>query len=178
MYDLQKIAGECIAELKAIDIPIQDGKIREIIAVQLDKDGYVGHCIVTKDGGFRIEIWEEMLSDDVRLVALKSLVCHELLHTCEDCMNHRGKFRRYLRKVDKYYDYGMMTGDDDYLNPSKPVLVKIQCSKCKYIQLYRKEENYKNIMQLYRMSDNLLPRCPYCRGMMVLIKDKDVNVAD
>ena len=67
MYDLQKIAKECIAELKATDIPIQNEKIREIIAVPLDQDGDAGHCTVTKDSGFRIEIWEGMLSDDVSL---------------------------------------------------------------------------------------------------------------
>ena len=50
-----------------IDIQLQDEKVREIIAVPLDKDGDAGHCTVTKDSGFRIEIWEGMLSNDVSL---------------------------------------------------------------------------------------------------------------
>lgn len=169
MHDLQEIARECISELKAIDIPVQDDKIRAIAAVPLHKDGYKGHCIVTDDGGFRIEIWKEMLKDSVRLTVLKRLICHELIHSCDGCMNHMGKFRRFARKVDKHYDYNLMTGDDDCLHPEKPVLVRLQCSKCKYIQLYRNEENRNSIMEMYNMSENLLPRCPYCRAMTVLL---------
>lgn len=172
MHDLQNIAEECISELKAIDIPIQDEKIRDIIAVPLDEDGSTGHCIVTEDGGFRIEIYNEMLGDSVKLISLKRLVCHELLHTCEGCMNHRGQFRRYSRKVDKFYGYGMMTGDDDYLHPEKPILEKLQCPKCKYICIYRNEKTSASIKRMKNISDNLLPRCPCCRAVMVSLPNE------
>lgn len=166
MHDLKKTAEECIRELKAIDIPIQDEKIRNIIAVPLHKDKCVGHCIITEDGGFSIEIWNEMLGDGVDLITLKNLICHELLHTCDGCMNHKGTFRRYSRKIDKFYDYGMMTGDDDYLHPEKPVLDRFQCTKCKYIHLYRKESNSQNARAIKAISENLLSQCPYCGGKM------------
>lgn len=172
MHDLLKIAEECISELKAIYIPIQDNKIKEIVAVPLDKDGYVGHCIVTEDGGFSIGIWEKLLIDSIELTTLKGLICHELLHTCDGCMNHRGKFRRHSRKIDKYYNYGLMTSDDDYLHPEKPVLEKLQCPKCKLICKYRNEETCAGIRKMKSISENLLPRCPYCRTVMMLLPNE------
>lgn len=172
MYDLQKIAAECINELKAIDIPIQDEKIEEIVAVPLDEDGCTGHCIITDNGLFKIEIWHEMLNDGVRFTTLKRLICHELIHTCKNCMNHRGEFRRYARRTDKHYSYGLMVGDDDCLHPEKPVLLTLKCPKCKYTQIYRNEKHYKDIMEMYDISENLLPKCPFCRAVTVLVSNE------
>lgn len=168
MHDLKNISEECIRELKAIDIPIQDDKIREIVAVPLDKDGCEGHCVITGDGGFRIEIWQEMLNDNIiNPVILKSITCHELTHTCEGCMNHCGKFRRYLKKIDEFYHYGMMIMYDDYMHPNEQVLDKLQCTKCGFIQLFRKKANSKNIRDARSLSPDLLPRCPYCGGKTI-----------
>lgn len=166
MHDLQKVAAECISELKAIDIPIQDEKIKEIVAVPLDEDGCDGHCLIINEDKYRIEIYEKMLDNHVRLVSLKRLICHELLHTCEGCMNHKGTFRRYSRKIDKIYNYGMMTGDDDYLHPENPILDKFQCTKCKYIYYYKKKENSDEARAVKALSEDFLSRCPFCGGKM------------
>lgn len=170
MHDLAIYAEECIRELKEINIPIRDGMIERVAAVPLHEDGRKAHCITLDNGNFSIEIWERMLDDCVEIVRLKSLICHELIHTCIDCMNHAGTFRRHARKIDKAYNYVLMTGDDDPFHPSKPVLDKLQCGKCKFIQLYRIKENSENIRALKEVSKNLLPLCPYCRARMVYVK--------
>jgi len=171
MYDLIKTTEECIMELKAIGIPIRDDKISSISPVPLGSNDHIGYCRVTPDGGFQIGIWEEMLASNIQLNILKGLICHELLHTCDGCMNHKGKFHRFSRKIDKHYDYGMMTDDDDYLHPERPVLTRLQCPKCKYICIYRNGETYKKIIKLADISENLLPRCPYCHTVMTFLHD-------
>lgn len=67
-----------------------------------------------------------MQDDCVGIVRLKSLICHELIHTCIDCMYHAGQYRRYARKADKTYHYWIMTGDDDLFHPENPVLDKFE----------------------------------------------------
>lgn len=145
MHDLAEYAEECIRELKEINVPIRNDMIERVDAVPLHEDGCRGHCITLENDSFSIEIWEKMLDDCVEVVRLKSLICHELIHTCVDCMNHAGQYRRYARKVDKTYHYLIMIGDDDPFHPGNPVLDKLQCSKCKFIQLYRIKENSENI---------------------------------
>lgn len=173
MHDLAEYAEECIQELKEINIPIRDDMIERVVAVPLHEDGCRGHCITLENGSFSIEIWEKMLDDCVGIVRLKSLICHELIHTCVDCMNHAGQYRRYARKADKTYHYLIMTGDDDPFHPENPVLDKIQCRKCKFNQLYRIQENSENLRCIKSISRGLLPLCPYCRARMVYIEKSE-----
>ncbi|MCM1258589.1 MAG: hypothetical protein NC307_12135 [Roseburia sp.] len=168
MRNLQLIYNQCINELISIGIPIQKDKIKEILAVPLHEDGGYGHCSITDNGQYRIEVWDKLLEDNVSLKILKKIVCHELLHTCPDCMNHRGQFRRYARKVDKKYDYQLMVYEDG-ISLEKPILNKLQCPKCKCILHIRDDERSKSINSLKMISIGLLPQCPFCRYRMVEI---------
>ncbi len=166
MRDLQQIYKECIDELKFIGIPIQDGRVEEILAVPLHEDGGSGHCFLVDNRQYRIEIWDKLLEDEVDIKILKKIVCHELIHTCPECMNHRGQFRKYARKVDKSYSYELMTYDDD-IYQKKPILNKLQCPKCKCISIIRDERSSKSINSLKLTSTSLLPQCPFCFSRMV-----------
>ena len=101
MHDLEKIAQECIKEVKAARIPVQDDRIVLITAKKI-KDW--GVCVATPRR-FEIYINLRLLSDQCPVKSLKETMIHELIHTCPGAYDHGELFRHYARIMDERYGY-------------------------------------------------------------------------
>lgn len=129
MYDLQKIAEECIKKTKDIGIPVQDDKIVEI---KFARTNAQGRCLLTTEGEYYIRISPLYDDEKIDICELESTVMHELLHTCPDCIRHTGKWMEYAKKVRNVYGYDIFSHKTTYdlRHRDKPVLHRMKCPKC------------------------------------------------
>lgn len=103
MKNLYEVASICMYELESIGIKY--GKIMNF-TVNYRATTRWGQCR-RKNNGYYINISEKLLQDNAPLEALKDTIIHELLHTCEGCMNHGEKWKKYAEKVNKTYGYNI-----------------------------------------------------------------------
>lgn len=164
MKDLEKITKECKRKLEAINIPF-------------NKD------VVVKAGKLRTGVWgsyriyENMIildpvftDDRMQRFATESVLIHELLHSCNDCISHSGLWKYYARKVNRTYQYKITRCSDYKPYMSKELLGEFmqrfkyvaQCEGCgTYVTQVR-------ISDFIRNMDNY--RCCACKGKFKRIK--------
>ena len=98
-WNLEKIAEDCELELKKIGIPI--GKIMEVI---IYRDKYVfGRLDKIHTGRFILYIPNAYRNPKHKLEEVKTIICHQLLHSVEGCMDHGKTWEKYAKKVDREY---------------------------------------------------------------------------
>ena len=78
MRNLAAIGIQCEKDLVGIGIPI--GRIAEY-TVNTRAKTRLGQCVSRRSGGYRIEVSEVLLRDDVPLDELKNTIYHEQIHT-------------------------------------------------------------------------------------------------
>lgn len=109
MRDLQKLFRQCCEELDVIGVPYSHN-ITKVSANGRYTTRY-GNC--TKycgDGHYEIQIAKFLLSDkltDDRIV--RATIFHELIHTCDGCMNHGERFHYWGNLVSDCYDVEITT---------------------------------------------------------------------
>lgn len=101
--DLYIIAKECMDELEAIGI--QYGKIMNFEINYRAKKRW-GQCRY-KNGWYTINISACLLENSVPIESLKDTIIHEILHTCEGCMNHGNNWKIQAEKVNRAYGYNI-----------------------------------------------------------------------
>ena len=90
----------CIRDLEIIGI--QPGNITKFIVNTRAKSRW-GQCRKLPNRTFEININSDLLRDDIPIDGLKSTLYHEILHTCDGCMNHGEKWTALAAKVTRYY---------------------------------------------------------------------------
>lgn len=97
--DLNKLFEETLQDVKNAGI-----KPGNILSVTSEKDGRKewGRCI-KRDGGFDIKISSRVLCDDIDDMGAKDTIAHEILHTCDSCMNHGKLWKLYADAVNATY---------------------------------------------------------------------------
>ncbi len=112
MKDLVKLTKECQAELESLGIKC--GKIRKLIVNTRAKKQW-GSCKKVSDGVFDISISQRLLCEGANDKAVKSTICHELLHTVEGCMGHKGKWALLANTVNLRlgYDIKRVTSNEE-----------------------------------------------------------------
>lgn len=103
MRNLNKVAKECMIELD--NIGIRYGKIDRFEVNTRAKSRW-GRCKKV-NRGYIIEINVDLLDERNDINGLKNTIIHELLHTCEGCMNHGKEWKRLADKVNRHYGYGV-----------------------------------------------------------------------
>lgn len=103
MLDINKLFNNVLNDARAIGVPISN---RIIPIIFIDKEMYdrVGACYKYHFP----ERYEIHLSEDVLRAKendIKSIIAHEILHTC--CMEHKGKWKLYQIKMNKYLSYNI-----------------------------------------------------------------------
>ena len=104
MRDLKKNADECMRELNSLGIRYANS-IEFIVNVRAKKRW--GQCRRKPDGTYVISINVELLKEKNDLRGLRDTIIHEILHTCEGCMNHGKKWKRYAERVNKAFGYNI-----------------------------------------------------------------------
>ena len=98
MKDLMRLAGECERELAALGI--RCGTVCEWSVNTRAKSRW-GQCREIAPGQFAISIAASLLQDEVDETAVKSTILHELLHTVEGGMGHKGRWRELADRVNR-----------------------------------------------------------------------------
>lgn len=152
MKDLQKIAKECIEELNAIGI--KQGKILRFEINTRAKKRW-GQCRMTPNG-FTINISYRLLGDSVDIMALKNTIMHEILHTCNGCLNHGAEWKRYADKVNRAYGYNIKRCTSaeekglERVQTTKIIKHKFVCECCGQVITRQKESNFTKHYNLYK----------------------------
>lgn len=98
MY-LNAIANECIAEMIYLGIPV---KRNITFSVNTRAKARFGQCCHNRrTGKYSINIMDALCTSECKR-GLKQVIIHELLHTCDGCMNHGKVWKDYANKVNKH----------------------------------------------------------------------------
>lgn len=107
MKNLNKLVNECKADLNAIGIPYSSNIYQVKVNTRAKKRW--GLCRKTAYG-YQIEVSYRLMDDSVDDNATKDTIIHELLHTCDGCMNHGSRWQMYANKVNRAYSqYNIQT---------------------------------------------------------------------
>ena len=144
MRNLQKIFVECLDKVKALDIPV--GNIDSIGWKKLDKEW--GICIqYERINTFDIKISTICQRKIILMDDLKSIVIHEILHTCEGCFEHTNLWVGYALRVDDAYGYSVATFKSpfEFMNHDMPILFTGVCKNCGGRCEFRNPSNWQKI---------------------------------
>ena len=103
MNDFDYLLKKVMAEAKAVGVPISD-KIDTHIRVNDRAKTRFGRCTAVK-GGFVIELSDRLL--DAPEMSCRQTIAHELIHTCDGCLNHGDLFKKYAAVMNKAYGYNI-----------------------------------------------------------------------
>ena len=128
MKNLQALFEECMNEAKAIGIV--PGRILSV-KVNNRFTAIWGRCsyINKKTGTYKIELNKILLEDTTTDQAAKNTIMHEILHSCDGCMNHGDKWKEMAYKVNRAY-------------PSYYNIKRTTSNEEKGIEVKKKEYNY------------------------------------
>lgn len=127
MKNLDIVSQECFQILEALQIPYACNVLISYNRRLVKKWGY---CRQMPDGTFAISISAILGQDDTPDQALKSVILHELLHTCPGCFNHGKLWKSYGKAIKKAYGIKIRaTSDADSMNVEEHYYIK--CRHCK-----------------------------------------------
>lgn len=138
MKDIWKLYDICVNQLDSIGIVYS---IVDNIVVNRRAKAMWGRC--TDIGNrYKIEISVSLLEDNVDDMATLNTLMHELLHTCDGCMNHGAKWKEYANMVNNTYGYsikrctsakekGLKEREHDYH-------FIVHCNQCNYDWKYQR----------------------------------------
>lgn len=159
MRNLQQVFNECLMEVNAINIPI--GNIESIEWAGFRNKW--GLCIHHIDSGiYDIKISSRCKNTNIRLADLKNIIFHEMIHTCDGCMEHNKLWVGYALALDENYGYDVATAktDFDLWNYDTPIICKLICKNCGGKREIRRKSSWERIQN----GDKLI--CQWCKSGM------------
>ena len=127
-------------------------------------------CSTDGENEYKIEISKELLYDDVLTDFVLTVIMHEILHTCENCMNHGLQWQQYADQINQKYkerfcirqknqrDFKLIPFHDDYFK------YVIKCSGCGY------KFGYMQRCAVVKASEYGECICRECGSRFILIK--------
>ena len=163
MRDINAVAKECMKMLD--DIGIKYGNVVEF-RVNTKAVRRWGQCKAVR-GGYSININATLLDEKNDINGLKNTILHELLHTCNGCMNHGSKWKALANKVNYAYGYKIKRLSDanekGVIEDTRPEYkYEIQCEDCG--KSYKRSKMSKIIQHPEQY------RCGCCHGKLKRIK--------
>lgn len=163
MKNLYKLFNECTKEVK--DAGIKYGNIVSISINSRAKRRW-GQA-KKKNEGYYINISERLLQDDISDTATKDTIIHEILHTCDGCMNHGDEWQKmaniinsrypqyHISRCTSYADKGLQITTNDYK-------YNVICREC------GSTWNYNRAGKVIQNIHNF--RCPKCGTHTLFVK--------
>ena len=130
----RELFEECADSMKKAGIPINYDRIVDFGIIPIRNTRAICRSYDEKNEfGIYIDRGAVYHMDDKRVVDnIRSVLCHELLHTCPGCMTHNEKFLEYARLCDEKLSTKTLRHIDKklYYNPDLPVKMKLLCENC------------------------------------------------
>ena len=103
-YDYNALMKEIYEEVRALGIPVS-GNIEPEVQINTRAKKRYGRCMRLhgEKYEYRIEVSAYLEGKDENCV--RSVLAHELLHTCPRCMNHKLLWKTYAGKMNNAYSY-------------------------------------------------------------------------
>ena len=124
---------DCKTELDNLDI--EYGFIQSVTVNTRAKKRW-GMCTEEGEGIYKIEISSKLLKDDVEDIHAKNTIIHEILHTCDGCLNHGKEWQRLANKVNNAYGYNIKRttsyAEKGIERPTANYIVKCPCCNAKW----------------------------------------------
>lgn len=138
MRDYTQIAIEVMIQVR--EAGIVPGDIKRIVTNSRTKNRW-GQCrrILNRSTGkteYEIEIGEWMTDEKFPESLIRNTIAHEILHSCDGCMNHGAKWHRFATIMNQKYGYDIQTyvtkEEQAIRNEVEPVKYKynFKCNKC------------------------------------------------
>ena len=122
--DLNEIYEETYKELRNIKIPVKKAKLKISNLRKIR-----GKCLCLNNK-YTIEIMDKLVkTNDVKMI--KRTLAHELLHTVEGSMNHKGKWIENAKKAEEKYHYGLFEAySETTIDSDKKIKNVFYCEHC------------------------------------------------
>lgn len=169
MHNLEKIYNEVLNDILSLNISygnikkisVKEGDFADVAWCNRTQRKTFGIVISTT---FEIEICRWLLEDDVPIQSLKNVIAHEILHTCEGCFEHTGKWKEYALYMNRTLGYQIerTTRNLDLGNYKPQYKYTVKCSFCGEI-IQRRYET-----KVIKHPDKYL--CPGCKHENVLFR--------
>ena len=151
MRNIKVIVENCCHKLDAIGI--EYGKITSVTINTRAKTRW-GQCKLT-NGCYSISISDRLMEESVDLIHLETTVIHEILHTCNGCMNHGREWKNLAEKVNCAYGYNIKrttSCEEKGIDPTENITIKHKyvCDCCGQVVTRQRESDFTKRYQLYR----------------------------
>ncbi len=127
--DFNSLLQAVLKEMRAAGIPVSERVAPEVRVNTRAKKRY-GCCVKAGDG-FVIELSAFLFEAEESTV--RTVLAHELLHTCPGCMNHGPQWKRYAAAVRERLGYAVTrTASYPVLpeHPPQPPKYILRCEQC------------------------------------------------
>lgn len=133
MKNLNMLVMDCKTELDNLNI--EYGFIQSVTINTRAKKRW-GMCTKEGEGVYKIEISSKLLKDDVEDIHAKNTIIHEILHTCDGCLNHGKEWQKLANKVNNAYGYNIKRttsyAEKGIERPTANYIVKCPCCNAKW----------------------------------------------
>ncbi len=154
MKDFERLKQECLQELADLDIEV--GRIKAW-SINTRARSRWGQCRQERDGTYSIQIAQCLLADDrISEKACKETIIHELLHTCEGCMKHSGRWKAYAQLMNRAYGYNIKrttSGNEKGVENYKPQRMAVKyvftCGGCGATIYRKRDSKFTRYYRLY-----------------------------
>lgn len=127
MYLANELLKVAIEEIRAVGIEVPE-TIEPSVRIITGSRKW-GNCR-NVDGRFTISLNESLLTGDDMKSAMQTLA-HEVLHTCDGCMNHGSLWKSYANRVNQRYGYNISrTNSASSLGVEVKSKYLVQCDDC------------------------------------------------
>lgn len=145
--ELYPIMNEIRNNMKKLGIQCSE-RITEIKFTNQRKSW--GRCYKIIDGWttprYRITLSDMLKRTGVDIWSLKSVLAHEILHTCPNCWCHTGEFARLAKILKEEYGYGIEESSYKDLKIPEEIYrdekYVIKCSECGQLYSYNKRKKW------------------------------------
>lgn len=159
MYSLIENFNYCKRVLSNLNIPYS-GRVNIVVNTRSKKRwGRTTRHTATND--YTIQVNVDLLDERNDVYGLRNTIIHELLHTCDGCMNHGNKWSYYANIVSRETEYRIVrtsTAEEKKVtytrNNTPNYKYIIKCPKCEH------SWKYQRASKAVKMADKCI--CPYC----------------
>ena len=169
MKNLKHLLLRAIQECNAVGI--KTGKIVDITVNTRAKRW--GQARRLPNGTYTININANLVRDSVSDKAIMDTLVHEVLHTCEGCMNHGARWKYYATIMNRAYGYNIKrctSAEEKGLNTSAQISsanYAIKCESCGHVYTYQRAGKAVQLIRNYGYNSGC--RCACGSRKLVLL---------